>query len=236
MAQFKSGSGAVRHTHHDDKVSTVFACSTKGTEISIYQKTDGSTSWYIDQNPQEEECLTLFTNVLSMYLRLDTFAILFNFRNVLDFIENYEFYTIDRVEIAMFVGSTFTSSTFAADYSVLATNPIICYSVDRRNSNPENLESLLVNEDVGLKQMSDGLPIEMSYAPTAYYNLAVNGQKGAPVFSPKLSTATPNLDHFGAKFAVFGLNAKPQTPLAIGLVSFVVKQYVTFYNKRVSVV
>ena len=237
MARFLSGPDALRQCVHDDKVSTVFAASSKGIRVSIFQKPDGSTTWRFDEEVNEEECLSIFSDGIGFYMRLGSLVTAFPFRNADDFRSNYEFYTIDRVEVALFTGSSFSSLTFAADQILVAATPLIAYSIDRRNSNPENLESLLVNHDVALQQLDINRPIEVAYNPSASFNLAGVGATRALVqISPKLSTSVEQVDHFGVKFAAFGLNARPDADRPIALVSFIVKQYMTFYNQRVRVV
>lgn len=235
MANFLSGPDALRRFAAEEKVSTVFAASSKGIRIAIFQKPDGSTTWRFDEEIEEEECLSLFTDAMGCYLRLNNIIVAFPFRNADDFRSNYEFYTIDRVEVALFTGSPVLSLTFAADQILIAANPIIAYSVDRRNSNPENFESLMVNHDVAIKQLEINAPIELGYNPSASYNLG--GAVRAQIeISPKLSTSVEQVDHFGVKFACFGLNARPESERPIALLTFIVKQYMTFYSKRVSVV
>jgi len=241
MARFLSGPDALRHSLHEDKVSTVFAASTRGVRIVIYQKPDGSTTWRIDDEVDiEEECLSLFSDSMAFYLRLGDLATGFPFTDVVDFQSNYEFYTIDRVEVSMYTASPLTSNTFAADNMLVAANPLIVYAVDRRNSNPDNMEALLVDEHVQMKQLDINSPIEVSYTPSASFNLGnINGPTATRAmieYSPKLSVLATQVDHFGVKFACFGMNVKPETDRACAVVSIIVKQYVTFYQQRVKVV
>jgi len=234
MAQIRCGSGSLHSNLRDEKVSTCFAASSKLNSISVWQKNDGSTTWRLNDDPDEEECLTILTTAFGAYIRVNTAFVVIPFRNAEDFMGNYERYSIDRVEISMYTGSTWSAEASSAGTQVLeAASPLFIYAVDRRNSNPDNMEALLVQDDNGMKQCAVNDPLQVSYRPSA--NTLIDAAAGvgfSPEYSPIMNTYSNNVDHFGFKVCCYGLQTTPESELPIACVSFIVKQYMSFYGKR----
>lgn len=218
------------------QVSTAFAATTSGqNQIAIWQKTDGSTVW---RRPDivglEDECLTISSTIDQFILHLDIIDLVIPFRDADDYKSVYDFYTIDRVEITIFCGTNWYGSSWAFANGVPeVTNPVLVYGFNGKDANATILPQLLCYDKVQMKQMAVNSPVEMSYRPSAKVEMG-SGVAVSPEYSPMLNTSGggETIEHHGVKMIPMGLTATPPEDIPLALVSFVVKQYVTFYGRK----
>jgi hypothetical protein len=242
MADMQLGSSRIRVR---DQVSTAFSTTSKDYQILIWQLANGETVWRFPatppDDPPQDECINLVFTLESLQIRLDGEIIEADYRGVFDMKSVYDHYSIDRVEVSVFTGSSWQSNTFATDESTsgipFVANPVIVYAFDPRDGNPTTLHQLLGHSDVDFKQFTTNSPIQCSFEPSAYRR-GRGGLEGALIqaVSPILDViAIDEVEHYGMKLIPFGLSTNPPHDCPIACVSFIVKQYVTFYNTRFTV-
>lgn len=248
-ANFRTGARALKPTAGlSSSVSSVFTATTSGVsalpgggfQLYINQNNAGLTTWTIPEPaPVFSSSLCLSTTLNSVSFNLNGTLRTLTFTGASTFQGLYDFYRIDRVEILMYVGATWVadgttslaqSNHGAADFST----PVFVYAVDSNDSNSISQSQLLSYSNVQMKQCAVNSPIQMSYKPAAESQLGnvTNVQGTGPVFSPKIGTNTPSVPHFGVKMIPMGLSSTPTGDIAMSSAAFVVKQYVTFFDRR----
>ena len=244
-ANFRTGARAMKPSAGlSSSVSAVFTTTTSGIsanpggfQLVVQQEPSGETYWTIPaigQNPS----ITLSTSLRNVVFNLGGILRSLVFNGAQTYESLYDFYRIDRVEVLMYAGTQWVadvdaipgSTSGAADY----TQPVFIYAVDSNDNQPVTQANLLSYANVQMKQCAINAPIQLSYKPAAEAQLGnVTAVQGAgPVFSPKIGTATPAVQHYGIKMCPMGLGATPSGSTSIGGVCFIVKQYVTFFDRR----
>jgi len=206
-----------------------------GTSGNCYFKINSVNSYSLRMRTTMEGCYLDYTNIGSgADLQLDM-----PFTQSSLYEDLYDFYRIDRVEVQMFVGSAWNGSTpgteAGADVAA-AAQPIIVFAVDNNDSRSTPSDVLIGYGNVEMKQVTLGDPLQLAYRPAATADLgnAVGAAGTGPVFSPTIGTTTPGVSHFGLKMAPLGFSAAVGNngETIIGMVTFVVKQHMTFIAKR----
>jgi len=245
-ANFRTGSRAMKPTAGlSSGVSSVFTTTTSGIatqpggfQLLVTQTDTGLTRWTAPGVTDSVSlCLSTTLNEVGFTLGNSVLRLAFagsdTFRNL------YDFYRIDRVEVLMYVGNNWVAD--AATTTNPTTNgagdfcsPVIVYAVDSNDAVAVSQQNLLSYANVQMKQCAVNSPIQMSYKPAAEAQLGnVTAIQGTgPVFSPKIGTSTPNVIHYGVKMCPMGLSATPTAQITTAGVAFVVKQYVTFFDRR----
>lgn len=244
-ANFKTGKMAIKPSLGSTSVSSVFTATTSGIpqggfQLSIFQETTGETN-FVYPGTASNPSLTLLTNLQQCIFGLGGSGgtpRTISFSGATVFQGLYDFYRIDRVEVLIFVGNSWVadasignpSANGASDFAT----PVIIYAVDSNDATAVSQSNLLSYANVQMKQAAVNAPIQMSYKPAANADFGNTvGTAGAgPVFSPKISTSTPLVSHHGVKMCPMGLSATPTAGTAVSSVTFVVKQYVTFFDRR----
>lgn len=245
QANFRTGSRAIKPNLGPTSCSSVFTATTSGIgaagtgfQLLISQDTLGVTRWQLPL-VVEDPCLTLSTNLQNLTFLIGGTArtVIFNGASVFQGL--YDFYRIDRVEVIMYVGGTWVSDAGGAQAAPAASSadystPVIVYAVDSNDNLATTQSNLLSYANVQMKQCAVNAPVQFSYKPAANAdmgNVAPLAGQG-PVFSPKINTSTPLVNHYGVKMCPMGLSSTPNAAHAISGVAFVVKQYVTFFDRR----
>lgn len=241
-ANFRTGSRAMKPTAGlSSSVSSVFTATTSGViaqpgafQLVIRQENNGSTLWELP-TIAAEACLAISTTLNAVGFTIGGTLRQLTFNGASTFQGLYDFYRIDRVEIVMYIGNNWISNVDptvggAADYN----SPVVVYAVDSNDSVPISQANLLSYANVQMKQCAVNSPIQMSYKPAGEAQLGnVTTISGTgPVFSPKIGTATPNVVHYGVKMCPMGLTCTPPNGTSLAGVAFVIKQYVTFFDRR----
>jgi len=239
MAEFKSGLRALRSNLGPTQVSTCFTATTSGQrQISIWQLPNGKTEFREPITLAQADGLRISTSLRGFTTYLDTFSFEVCFDTAESYTEMYDFYTLDRVEVTMFVGQSWSAFTFGGT-TVSTTmldiaNPVIWYTVDSQNVDEVRQFQIINDSEVQFKQPVVNGPIELSYTPSSpqFIGGFTLGNTGAkPSFSPKISTRDGNVQHFGVKMCPMGLTTDPPEDYPMSCVSFIVRQYVTFYDR-----
>jgi len=245
--QMRVGIPAIKRNLTPQTMTTSFTATTSGvgSPINIWQSGTGNTEFLIagTHDPSIRFSSTLRqvnyavggTVAVTPFYGADTWSDL------------YDYYRIDRVEVQCFVGAMCINdantsiNTIASIVSPsLLAQPVLVYAVDSGDANPVTTNQLLSFGNCQMKQILPNDPIEFSYKPAAIMDLgnAVGAPGAGPTFSPKIDSLTPQVDHFGFKMCALGMTALPQntagtaTNAYSGLVTFVIRQYVTFFDRR----
>jgi len=237
-SNFRIGSRALKpSTLGSQTVSSVFTTTTSGVQRYQVVQTSGGTSVFDSFGNSNSTSLRIRTTLGSASITCGTHTGDYPFPGASVFEDLYDFFRIDRVEIIMYVGSTWvgtiTEETTPTNIIDTAT-PVIAFAVDSNDGDAVTQDQLLSYANVQMKQAAVNSPIQMSYKPAANADLgnAVNIAGTGPVFSPRIATATPSVQHFGVKMVPLGLSATNGAAQSLSLVSFVIKQYVTFLDRR----
>jgi len=241
MAEFKVGKRALRKSERAQETICFTATNSGSEQVVVWQDTEGDTKIRLTGYPDVESSLALFTTLQGFSLRVDANTRFFEFRGYNDFAHLYEFYTIDRVEVSVYTGGVWgaeMSEQPAEDFKMLVqSNPIIIYAIDHKDSAPVTQAQILSVPTSQWKQPEVNSPIQLSYKPATSRDIDLEGVStaGALVFSPKLHTYDVPVEHYGVKFAGMGLSCDPPADYPLANITFIVRQYVTFYEVRVPV-
>jgi len=244
-ANFRTGLRAIKPSTGSTSCSSVFTATTSGIgqqpggfQLAITQANAGTTTWELPL-VTADPCLTITTNLQSCIFLVGGVARQITFTGSSVFQGLYDFYRIDRVEIILYVGNSFVADASNSGAGPAAASsdflsPVICYAVDSNDSAVITQSNLLSYANVQMKQCAVNAPITLSYKPAANADFGNTvGTAGAgPVFSPKINTSTPLVNHHGVKMCPMGLSATPPNAHAIAGCAFVVRQYVTFFDRR----
>jgi len=240
QASFKKGPMSVMSNLGSQRMQTCFTTCTSGnvSQINVIQNPSGDTSWYsVVGGPLSSVSLTGQTTLENFVMTIASVPITVPFPSALTYADLYDFYTIERVEVTMFVGSNWMNiagDTAGTDVSAFP-QPVIAYAVDSDDANGVTQQQLLSYGNVQLEQPTLSKPITFSYRPSATADLgnSVGAAGTGPVFSPKVSTLTPGVGHYGFKMIPMGFSAFNGTPASFtATVNFIVRQYVTFSDRR----
>jgi len=251
-ANFRTGSRAIRPTAGlSSSVSSVFTTTTSGIsdqpggfQLTIDQGANGQTLWNMPASGGQpsggaDTCLTVSSTLNAIAISTGSNpAKILTFEGASVYESLYDFYRIDRVEIIIYVGASWVADGSIANPVVGGSadhcQPVICFAVDSNDNAPCTQQQLLSYANVQMKQCVANSPIQFSYKPAGLVNLGnVQGIQGSgPVFSPKIATSTPNVVHYGVKMVPMGLSATPTNYTSVAGVSLVIRQYVTFFDRR----
>jgi len=239
-SQMRVGPTAIARSLSSPSLSTVFTVSTSqlNQTIRVQQETTQTTSFKSGVLTGPSIRISSQLGGISVYIGGgDTF---YPFSGVAFLQDSFDFYTLDRVEILMYCGSTLMGSIPGVDNTTelaSAAQPVYAYCVDSNDVDPTTLAQVLSFGNVNMKQIEVNSPIACSYKPAGVLDMGNTSPGQGPIFSPKINTLSSGVEHYGFKVAPMGLSAYPDpgtglAPICIGLVTFVVKQYVTFYDRR----
>jgi len=235
-SNFRIGSRALKpSTAGSQTVSSVFTTTTSGVQRYQIVQTTGGQSVFDAFNASSGTSLRIRTELEKATIICGTSTLDFTFPGAGVFQDLYDFWRIDRVEIIVYVGSTWMGDVDNNQGGVIdVATPVIAFAVDSNDADAVTQDQLLSYANVQMKQAAVNAPIQLSYKPAANADLgnAVNIAGTGPVFSPRIATATPSVQHFGVKMVPMGLSAVSGVTQSLSLVSFVIKQYVTFLDRR----
>jgi len=239
-SQMRVGPTAIARSLSSPSLSTVFTVSTAQLNQSIRVEQQITQDTLFKSAALSGPSIRISTQLggISVYIGGgDTF---YPFSGVAYLQDTFDFYTLDRVEILMYCGSSLRGTIPGVDNTqeiASAAQPVYAYCVDSNDVDPTTLAQVLSFGNVNMKQIEVNAPIQCSYKPAGVLDMGNTSPGQGPVFSPKINTLSSGVEHYGFKVAPMGLSAYPDpgtgpTPICIGLVTFVVKQYVTFYDRR----
>jgi len=239
-SNFRIGSRAIRPSTSSSTVSTLFTASTSGSAVTggkliNVQQTAAGDSLFTIGGTGFGSALRIVTDLNRTVLFIGNGNYILGFTGSDTMQSMYDFYRIDRVEISMYIGASTTMLTSGTSISVTQhATPVIVFAVDSNDSDDVTQTRLLSYANVQMKQADINSPILMSYKPAAaaeFGNVLANVGTG-PVFSPKVACTTPQVPHYGVKLSPMGMSVVPADGTNLATVNFVIKQYVTFFDRR----